>query len=81
MKRIAAVNHNGRRAVTLNLRAHRAQAVREIHHFRLTRGVFNHRAPSARTAAIMMFSVPVTVTISVTIFVPCSRPLFRSTNP
>ena len=44
VKRIAAVNHNGRRAVTLNLRAHRAQAVREIHHFRLTRGVFNHRA-------------------------------------
>ena len=44
VKRVAAINHNGRRAVALNLRPHRAQAVREIHHFRLTRGVFNHRA-------------------------------------
>ena len=49
---------------TLDLRAHGDQAVGQVDHLRLTRGVFQHAAALARVAAIMMFSVPVTLTTS-----------------
>ena len=51
-------------------RAHRIEQTREIHDLGFARGVLEHRGALGERAAIIRFSVPVTVTMSMTMRAP-----------
>ena len=60
-------------AGTFNTCAHCHEAIGKIDHLRLARSIFKGSIPCASVAAIIKFSVPVTVTVSKTILAPCNR--------
>ena len=61
-ERLNALHANRRRARAFDLRAHLDQQLGEVGDFRLAARNFRGRvSPSASTAAVRMFSVPVTV--------------------